>query len=242
MNPSQLILQGDGVSRTVGLLLLAMSVGSWVVIFWKSWLLHRAGSDVMRCVAAFWQSATVDEALGKLKAFDRDALVFPMVVATKIEAVGTLAAAGDKSQQLTRVLRDALHTALIKLQYGQVLLATVGATAPFVGLLGTVWGIYHALTGIASAGQVTIDQISGPVGEALIMTAAGLAVAIPAVLAYNVLGRAIGRIEAELEGFARDLRELLVTRVGAGCVAGPPQGATAPSGGSAAHAVASVGA
>ena len=242
MNPSQLILQGDGVSRTVGLLLLAMSVGSWVVIFWKSWLLHRAGSDVMRCVAAFWQSATVDEALGKLKAFDRDALVFPMVVATKVEAVGTLAAAGDKSQQLTRVLRDALHTALIKLQYGQVLLATVGATAPFVGLLGTVWGIYHALTGIASAGQVTIDQISGPVGEALIMTAAGLAVAIPAVLAYNVLGRAIGRIEAELEGFARDLRELLVTRVGAGCVAGPPQGATAPSGGSAAHAVASVGA
>lgn len=242
MNPSQLILQGDGVSRSVALLLLAMSVGSWVVIFWKSWLLHRVGSDVTRCVAAFWQSASVDEALGKLKAFDREALVLPMVVATKTEAIGTLAAAGDKSQQLTRVLRDALHAALIKLQYGQVLLATVGATAPFVGLLGTVWGIYHALTGIASAGQVTIDQISGPVGEALIMTAAGLAVAIPAVLAFNVLGRAIGRIEAELEGFARDLRELLVTRVGAGCVAGPPQGATAPSGSSAAHAMASVGA
>lgn len=242
MNPAQLIWQGDGVSRAVALLLLAMSVGSWVVIFWKSWLLHRAGRDVVRCVAAFWQSASVDEALGKLRAFDREALVFPMVIATKTEAIGTLAAAGDKSQQLTRVLRDALHAALVKLQYGQVLLATVGATAPFVGLLGTVWGIYHALIGIANAGQVTIDQISGPVGEALIMTAAGLAVAIPAVLAYNVLGRTIGRIEAELEGFARDLRELLVTRVGAGCAAGPPQGATAPSGGSAAHAVASVGA
>ena len=90
-----------------------------------------------------------------------------------------------------------------------MLLATVGATAPFVGLLGTVWGIYHALIGIASAGQVTIDQISGPVGEALIMTAAGLAVAIPAVLAYNVLGRAVARIEGELEGVARDLRELV---------------------------------
>lgn len=209
MNAVQLFLQGDAVTRLVALLLLAMSVGSWVVILWKSWLLHRASDDVVRCVAAFWQSATVDEALQKLKAFDREALVVPMVLATKIEAPGTLAAAGDKSQQLTRVLRDALHAALTKLQHGQVLLATVGSTAPFVGLLGTVWGIYHALTGIANAGQVTIDKISGPVGEALIMTAAGLAVAIPAVLAYNVLGRAIGRIEAELEGFARDLRELM---------------------------------
>jgi biopolymer transport protein ExbB len=135
-----------------------------------------------------------------------------MVTATKLEASGTLATAGDQSQQLTRVLRDALHAALGKLHYGQVLLATVGSTAPFVGLLGTVWGIYHALIGIADAGQVTVDKISGPVGEALIMTAAGLAVAIPAVLAYNVLGRSIGRIEAELEGFARDLRELLLSQ------------------------------
>ena len=107
------------------------------------------------------------------------------------------------------MLRDALHGVLDKLQFGQVLLATVGSTAPFVGLLGTVWGIYHALTGIATAGQITIDKVAGPVGEALIMTAAGLAVAIPAVLGYNVFGRLIGRIEADLEGFARDLRELL---------------------------------
>ena len=212
MSLVQLFLQGDGVSRAVTLLLLAMSVSSWVLIAWKSWLLHRAMADVVRSVAAFWQSLTVDEALVKLKAFDRLAVVSPMVEATKLEANGTLATAGDRSQQLTRVLRDALHAALAKLQYGQVLLATVGSTAPFVGLLGTVWGIYHALIGIADAGQVTIDQISGPVGEALIMTAAGLAVAIPAVLAYNVLGRSIGRIEAELEGFARDLRELLVTK------------------------------
>lgn len=212
MNAIQLFLQGDGVTKAVALLLLAMSVGSWVVILWKAWLLHRASGDVLRCVAAFWQSASVDEALQKLKAFDREALLIPMVIATKIEANGTLAAAGDKSQQLTRVLRDALHMALAKLQYGQVLLATVGSTAPFVGLLGTVWGIYHALIGIANAGQVTIDKISGPVGEALIMTAAGLAVAIPAVLAYNVLGRSIGRIEAELEGFARDVRELAASQ------------------------------
>ena len=212
MSLVQLFLQGDGVSRAVTLLLLAMSVSSWVVIVWKSWLLHRAMGDVMRSVAAFWQSVTVGEALVKLKAFDRLALVFPMVIAIDIEANGTLATAGDRSQQLTRVLRDALHAALAKLHYGQVLLATVGSTAPFVGLLGTVWGIYHALIGIADAGQVTIDKISGPVGEALIMTAAGLAVAIPAVLAYNVLGRSIGRIEAELEGFARDLRELILSQ------------------------------
>lgn len=211
MNAAQLLLQGDRLTQGVALLLLAMSVGSWVVILWKSWLLQRASRDVTRCVAAFWQSVSVDEALQKLTAFDRETLLIPMVLATKFEANGTLAAAGDRSQQLTRVLRDALHAALTKLQHGQVLLATVGATAPFVGLLGTVWGIYHALIGIANAGQVTIDKISGPVGEALIMTAAGLAVAIPAVLAFNVLGRSIGRIEAELEGFARDLRELLVT-------------------------------
>ena len=208
MNLAQFFWQGDALARSVALLLLAMSVGSWVVILWKSWLLHRASADVARCVAAFWQSATVDEATQKIQAFDREALVLPMVLATKIEADGTLASAGDRAQQLTRVLRNALHAALTKLQHGQVLLATVGATAPFVGLLGTVWGIYHALIGIASAGQVTIDKISGPVGESLIMTAVGLMVAIPAVLAFNVLGRAVARIEAELEGFARDLREL----------------------------------
>ena len=212
MRWTDIFSQGDAVTRGVALLLLVMSVASWVVIVWKSWLLHRAMGDVMRSVAAFWQSVTVGEALVKLKDFDRLALVFPMVIAINIEVNGTLATAGDRSQQLTRVLRDALHAALAKLHYGQVLLATVGSTAPFVGLLGTVWGIYHALIGIADAGQVTIDKISGPVGEALIMTAAGLAVAIPAVLAYNVLGRSIGRIEAELEGFARDLRELILSQ------------------------------
>ncbi|WP_394757043.1 MotA/TolQ/ExbB proton channel family protein [Rhodoferax sp.] len=211
MNSTQLFWQGDALTRCVALLLLAMSVGSWVVIVWKSWLLRRASGDVLRSIAAFWSSASVATALPKLQAFDREALVMPLVVATKFEANGTLAATGARSHQLTRVLRDALHAALSKLHAGQVLLATVGATAPFVGLLGTVWGIYHALIGIANAGQVTIGQISGPVGEALIMTAAGLAVAIPAVLAYNVLGRVIGRIEAELEGFARDLRELAST-------------------------------
>ncbi|MFC6281478.1 MULTISPECIES: MotA/TolQ/ExbB proton channel family protein [Polaromonas] len=209
MNLFGVVTQGGVISQVVAILLLAMSVASWVVILWKAWLLKRAVGDVARSIAAFWQSASIDEAAGKVAAFDREALVLPLISATKIDTRGTLATAGDKSQQLTRVLRDALHAVLHKLQFGQVLLATVGSTAPFVGLLGTVWGIYHALIGIASAGQITIDKVSGPVGEALIMTAAGLAVAIPAVLAYNIFGRFISRIEADLEGFARDLRELL---------------------------------
>ncbi|MGV3493535.1 MAG: MotA/TolQ/ExbB proton channel family protein [Ramlibacter sp.] len=210
MGLPELFRQGDAVTQAVAILLLAMSVSSWVVILWKAWLLRRASGDVARSTAAFWQSASLDEARQKVAAFDREALVLPLIAASGNTPAGSLAAAGDRSQQLTRVLRDALHGVLDKLQFGQVLLATVGSTAPFVGLLGTVWGIYHALTGIANAGQITIDKVSGPVGEALVMTAAGLAVAIPAVLGYNVFGRIIGRIEADLEGFARDLRELLV--------------------------------
>ena len=174
----------------MAVLLLAMSVASWVVILWKAWLLRRAGGDVARSTAAFWQSPSIAEAqqkVGRLR--PRGAGAAADRRHRRLQAAGTLAAAGDRSQQLTRVLRDALHAVLHKLQFGQVLLATVGSTAPFVGLLGTVWGIYHALTGIAAAGQITIDKVSGPVGEALIMTAAGLAVAIPAVLAYNIFGR-----------------------------------------------------
>ena len=213
MNFLSLITQGGTVSVVVASVLLLMSIASWVIILWKALLFKRAVGDVARSTAAFWQSASVAEATEKVAMFDREQLVLPLINATSLEAGNTLATKGNKSQQLTRVLRDALHRVLLKLQYGQVLLATVGSTAPFVGLLGTVWGIYQALVGIASAGQITIDKVSGPVGEALIMTAAGLAVAIPAVLAYNIFGRYSNRIEADLEGFARDLRELLIQEV-----------------------------
>ncbi len=204
-----LLQQGDAVTRGVALLLLLMSVCSWVVILWKAWLLRRAAVDIARGTAAFWQAGSMDSARDLLVALDREALVLPLLDATRPPPSGVLDAAGDRAQQLTRHLRDALHQVTDRLQFGQVLLATVGATAPFVGLLGTVWGIYHALTGIAASGQIGIEQVAGPVGEALVMTAAGLAVAIPAVLGYNVLGRRIGRLEADLEGFALDLRGLL---------------------------------
>jgi biopolymer transport protein ExbB len=209
MNLWDLLASGDTVTRIVAVVLLLMSVASWVVILWKAWLLKRATGDVGRSTAAFWQAPSIAQAHATVAAFDRESLVLPLIAATQVAAPGSLAAAGDRAQQLTRVLRDALHSVTDKLQFGQVLLATVGSTAPFVGLLGTVWGIYHALTGIAATGQITIDKVAGPVGESLIMTAAGLAVAIPAVLGYNIFGKFIGRIEADLEGFARDLRELL---------------------------------
>jgi biopolymer transport protein ExbB len=112
------------------------------------------------------------------------------------------------SDQLTRRLREGLQAVRSRLQFGQDLLATIGATAPFVGLLGTVWGIFHALTNLAASAQYTLDKVAQPVGEALVMTAAGLAVAIPAVMAYNLMGRRLARLDSELEGLAYDLRAL----------------------------------
>ena len=218
MDAATLLTQGSPVSRAVAALLLAMSVASWVVIVWKVWLLRRAAQDVARSTAAFWQASDLDDAQHKVAALDRVSLVSALVAATRglgIGQPGTLGRSGPPAQQLTRLLRDALHAVVGRLQFGQILLATVGSTAPFVGLLGTVWGIYEALAAIANAGQITIDQLAGPVGEALIMTAAGLAVAIPAVLAYNILGRRVARIEADLEGFAQDLLNLLDPSTGA---------------------------
>ena len=199
---------GDALSVLVALLLLAMSVGSWVVILYKGWLLRRAAQDWVRAKPAFWQAADLADGLARVRALERIAVLAPLIEALSHTWPGSLGAQASTEAQRTRVLRDALHGVLHRLQSGQVLLATVGATAPFVGLLGTVWGIYHALIGIATAGQLSIEQVAGPVGEALIMTAAGLAVALPAVLAYNIMGRAIHRLELELEGFARDLLAL----------------------------------
>jgi biopolymer transport protein ExbB len=202
------VFEGDALSITLALALLAMSVASWTVIFYKAWLLRRVSADVAHGKAAFWQARDVAQGLQALASVDRSVVLLPLAQANQQLLPGTLGAQGDVPAQRTRVLRDALHGVLHRLQSGQVLLATVGSTAPFVGLLGTVWGIYHALTGIATAGQLTIERVAGPVGEALVMTAAGLAVALPAVLVFNVMGRIINRLEQELEGFAHDLREL----------------------------------
>ena len=203
-----ILASDDALSIALSLILLAMSVTSWSVALYKAWLLRRVAVDVARGKAAFWQAPDLNQAVAVLTQVDRSAVLLPLAQAQQHVMPGTLGAQGEVAVQRTRVLRDALHAVLHRLQAGQVLLATVGSTAPFVGLLGTVWGIYHALTGIATAGQLTIEHVAGPVGEALVMTAAGLAVALPAVLAYNVMGRMIDRVEQELEGFAQDLRDL----------------------------------
>ena len=201
--------QSDSVGRSVSLLLLAMSVSAWVVILWKGWVLRRATLDIARAVPAFWDAQTIDDARARLTAMDRERVLLPLLDAiASRSAAGTLETSGQLASQLTRRLRDALHRGLSHLQFGQVLLASIGSTAPFVGLFGTVWGIYHALVGIAASGSISIEKVSGPIGEALIMTAAGIAVAVPAVLAYNIFGKRVAACEAELEGFANDLREM----------------------------------
>ena len=200
--------EGDAIGRLVALSLLLMSVVSWVLIVWKTWLLWRVRRSLPRSLAAFWQSHDWAEARGQLAAFDAARVLVPLVEAAQKGQRTGLAAQAQPQEQLTRRLRDALGGVLHRLHYGQTLLASVGATAPFVGLLGTVWGIHRALIGLGGQAQLRLELISGPVGEALVMTAAGLAVAIPAVLAYNALGRQVARLEGELEGFAHDLRAL----------------------------------
>jgi len=203
--------QGDAITRSVAALLLLMSISAWVVILWKGWLLRRVRNDIARAVPAFWAAPDVQAGRDALLALDRENAVSPLLGAAVATAPGgTLESKGHVDSQLTRRLRDALHGVLGHLQFGQVLLASIGSTAPFIGLFGTVWGIYHALEGISVAGSMSIERVSGPVGEALVMTAAGLAVAIPAVLAYNIFGKMVASSEAELEGFAHDLREMIM--------------------------------
>ncbi|MBK1612859.1 flagellar motor protein MotA [Rubrivivax gelatinosus] len=199
----------DGVGRAVAALLLAMSVSAWVLIIWKGLLLRRAGADIRRAVPAFWDAASLAEGRTRVQALDREGVLLPLVEAAAAPAAaGTLEGAAAPEARLTRRLREALHRGLAHLQFGQVILASIGSTAPFVGLFGTVWAIHHALTGIGDAGTLSIEKVAGPVGEALVMTAAGIAVAVPAVLAFNAFGKIVAACEGELEGFAHDLRRM----------------------------------
>jgi biopolymer transport protein ExbB len=166
-----------------------MSVCAWVVILWKGWVLRRATQDIERAVPAFWDAASLDDGRVRLRALDREQVLLPLLDAARPARAPARSRRRPAGSQLTRRLRDALHRGLAHLQFGQVLLASIGSTAPFVGLFGTVWGIYHALVGISRPALISIEKVSGPVGEALIMTAAGMAVAIPAVLAYNIFGK-----------------------------------------------------
>lgn len=205
----QWLAEGDAVTWSTAGVMLLMSVLSWVVILYKLWFMTLARRNVRLAVTAFWQMPDLAQAQAQVKVRDRQGLVQPMADVVQQHGAdaepGSLAQSAEPGLRLMRGLREALGQASMQLQWGQTLLATIGATAPFVGLLGTVWGIHHALGTLAGSGQVDIAQLAGPVGEALVMTAAGLAVALPAVLAYNLLGRSASQLEAVLEGFAHDL-------------------------------------
>jgi biopolymer transport protein ExbB len=203
-----LLTQGDALLRALSVVLLAMSVFSWMVIVYKAVLLHVAQRDLSLCQACLLQAPDWAQAQEQWRDSDRWQLFPALMAAVQASPTGALAASAAFEDQLTRRLREALHSVRARLQWGQDGLATIGATAPFVGLLGTVWGIFHALTNLAGAGQYTLDKVAQPVGEALVMTAAGLAVAIPAVMAYNLLGRRLARLDGRLEGLAFDLRAL----------------------------------
>ena len=205
--------QADGLIRANVYLLFAMSLASWFLIILKTWSNIRA-RRVLRSLEAFWSSPTIDQALAALAAQDSEALLAPLARAA-IEAARQPAGGGSPwstpSDRLTRALRSAIQAATGRLESGLTLLASVGATAPFVGLLGTVWGIYHALLNIASSGSLSIDKVAGPVGEALIMTAFGLFVAVPAVLGYNWLVRRNKSAMDRVRGFGADLHAVLLS-------------------------------
>jgi biopolymer transport protein ExbB len=210
---------GDAVSRTVALILLLMSLATWIIILWKA-LEQRSHRKQAQACDSFWHSTDFEDGLSKLE--DKDGNPFRTLAIEGREATRhVLPHNGQTTHQLheqldisdwvERSLRHSLDDHTSRAQSGLTALASVASTAPFVGLFGTVWGIYHALLGIGASGQVSIDQVAGPIGEALIMTALGLLVAIPAVLGYNALVRGNKRVLHRLNRFAHDLHAYFVT-------------------------------
>ena len=206
--------QGDLVTRAVALLLLGMSLASWMVIIIKALDLRRHARE-SRQVESFWHAADFADGLGKLGTEPtnpfRTLALEGREAAAHHHAQAQLHDSLDASEWLTRSLRNSIDDSTARLQTGLAVLASVGSTAPFIGLFGTVWGIYHALLSISTAGQATIDKVAGPIGEALVMTALGLAVAIPAVLGYNALVRGNKFVLTKLNSFAHDLHAYFVT-------------------------------
>jgi biopolymer transport protein ExbB len=210
--------QGDIITHSLTLILVVMSVACWSVIFGRLWQAARAGQS-LRAVERFWLASSLKTGVGELEQNDRLGLFAPLAkTASEVaehlknpeDSAHALRNSLDGGELLTRALRRSLGEAQGRLESGLTLLASVGSTAPFVGLFGTVWGIYHALLAIASSGKAGLEAVAGPVGEALIMTALGLAVAIPAVLAYNAFTRRNRIWFGQMDGFAHDLYVLLV--------------------------------
>jgi biopolymer transport protein ExbB len=212
------LAQSDVVAIIVLSVLLAMSIASWYLIVLKAMRNARIRRAAKEFLDRFWRAPSIDRVAEEVAAHPpREP--FARAASQGIEAVrhyrksanaGLVTAAG-RDEFVTRAIRRAITRETAALESGLTVLASVGSTAPFVGLFGTVWGIYHALIGIGTSGRATLDSVAGPVGEALIMTAAGLAVAIPAVLAYNAFARGNRLVLSELDGFAHDLHAFLLT-------------------------------
>jgi biopolymer transport protein ExbB len=217
--------QVDGVGRIVLFLLLALSVASWYLILTKGLANLLAGRRATHFLRQFWSAASLEEVRSMLQQPADNAFAGLARQALDADEPGEqglqrLAAAGGPGEFLTRVLRNGIDQEAARVEYGLTLMASAGSAAPYVGLFGTVWGIYHALVQIGMSGQGTLDKVAGPVGEALIMTALGLAVAIPAVLAYNAFNRRNRIWLAQLDAFAHDQYALMTVGAKANSSAG----------------------
>jgi len=205
--------QIDAMGMVVLLLLLLLSLASWYLILLKATAVIGERKRAEAFLKEFWEADSLASIGAKLTAPDNAfaALAAAAQAASERQQQGLhkLADAGGFAEYLTRVLRNGIDQESARVEHGLTLLASAGSAAPFIGLFGTVWGIYHALLTIGATGQGTLDKVAGPVGEALIMTALGLAVAIPAVLAYNAFTRRNRLWLAELDGFAHDLYALM---------------------------------
>ena len=208
----------DGVGRVVLGVLLLLSVASWYLIVTRAlanWFAQKRSDAFLQ---TFWQAKSLQEVQARLGTQGPDNpaanLVHKSMVAVANSEHKGIAVAGGLGEYLTRTLNNAVDQEAAASEYGLTMLATAGSAAPYVGLFGTVWGIYHALVQIGMSGQGTLDKVAGPVGEALIMTALGLAVAIPAVLAYNAFNRRNRVWMARLESFSHDLYVLLTVNSG----------------------------
>jgi biopolymer transport protein ExbB len=204
--------QGDFVSKGTLVILVIMSMGSWYIIFVKLWEQYRLMAESRAMRASFWKAASLREGAKKLKASSAYRFIAESGLDANEHHEGSLTENIDLNTWVTMSVQRAVDSVQNRMQDGLAFLATVGSTAPFVGLFGTVWGIYHALTAIGIAGQASIDKVAGPVGEALIMTAIGLAVAVPAVLGYNWLVRRNKVAMESVRGFGSDLHAVLLGR------------------------------
>jgi biopolymer transport protein ExbB len=201
--------QGDGVAKTTLLMLIIMSMASWYVIFSKYIEQARVNRFAKAVGQDFWTSPDLASAVHALKPESP----FRFIGDKGLESAGKhagLMGGVDLNTWVTMGIQRAMSKVQSRLQDGLAILATVGSTAPFVGLFGTVWGIYNALVKIGMSGQASIDKVAGPVGESLIMTAIGLAVAVPAVLGYNWLVRRNKSAMEEVHAFGNDLHAVLI--------------------------------